>query len=53
MELVNDRAMLRLMHVNDIESLFTIVEGNKEIWKYLIAKMDSYQDMEQYVQVAF
>ncbi|KAB2395369.1 MULTISPECIES: GNAT family N-acetyltransferase [Bacillus cereus group] len=52
MELVNDRAMLRLMHVNDIESLFTIVEGNKEIWKYLIAKMDSYQDMEQYVQVA-
>ncbi|HEF1903656.1 GNAT family N-acetyltransferase [Bacillus cereus] len=52
MELVNDRAMLRLMHVNDIESLFTIVEGNKEIWKYLIVKMDSYQDMEQYVQVA-
>ncbi|HDX9671350.1 TPA: GNAT family N-acetyltransferase [Bacillus cereus] len=52
MELVHDRAVLRLMHVNDIESLFTIVEGNKEIWKYLIAKMDSYQDMEQYVQVA-
>ncbi|WP_267378900.1 GNAT family protein [Bacillus sp. GM_Baccil_2] len=52
MELVNDRAMLRLMHVNDIESLFNIVEGNKEIWTYLIAKMDSYQDMEQYVQVA-
>ncbi|MDM5370275.1 GNAT family protein [Bacillus bombysepticus] len=52
MELVNDRAVLRLMHVNDIESLFTIVEGNKEIWKYLIVKMDSYQDMEQYVQVA-
>ncbi|PEC52508.1 GNAT family N-acetyltransferase [Bacillus cereus] len=52
MEIVNDRAMLRLMHVNDVESLFTIVEGNKEIWKYLIAKMDSYQDMEQYVQVA-
>ncbi|PEQ83376.1 GNAT family N-acetyltransferase [Bacillus cereus] len=52
MGLVNDRAMLRLMHANDIESLFTIVEGKKEIWKYLIAKMDSYQDMEQYVQVA-
>lgn len=52
MELVNDRAMLRLMHVNDIESLFTIVEGNKEIWKHLTVKMDSYQDMEQYVQVA-
>jgi len=31
MELVNDRAMLRLMHVNDNESLFTIVEGNKGI----------------------
>ncbi|MBE5107529.1 GNAT family N-acetyltransferase [Bacillus thuringiensis] len=52
MKIVNDRAMLRLMHVNDAESLFTIVEGNKEIWMYLIAKMDSYQDMEQYVQVA-
>ncbi|PFO75625.1 GNAT family N-acetyltransferase [Bacillus cereus] len=52
MEIVNDRAMLRLMHLNDIESLFNIVEGNKEIWTYLIAKMDSYQDMEQYVQVA-
>ncbi|KAA0776198.1 N-acetyltransferase [Bacillus sp. AR2-1] len=51
MKIVNDRAMLRLMHVNDVESLFTIVEENKEIWKYLIAKMDSYQDMEQYVQV--
>ncbi|PFV83092.1 GNAT family N-acetyltransferase [Bacillus sp. AFS059628] len=52
MELVNDRAMLRLMHVNDIESLFTIVEGNEGIWKYLTTEMDSYQDMEQYVQVA-
>ncbi|MGN4256930.1 GNAT family N-acetyltransferase [Bacillus cereus group sp. MYBKT14-1] len=52
MEIVNDRAMLRLMHVNDIESLFNIVEENKEIWTYLIAKMDSYQDMEQYVEVA-
>ncbi|MEN1938893.1 GNAT family protein [Paenibacillus sp. 102] len=52
MKIVNDRAMLRLMHVNDVESLFAIVEGNKEIWTYLIAKMDSYQDMEQYVQVA-
>ncbi|UOX98914.1 GNAT family N-acetyltransferase (plasmid) [Bacillus cereus] len=52
MEIVNDRAMLRLMQVNDIESLFNIVEGNKEVWTYLIAKMDSYQDMEHYVQVA-
>ncbi|KGT40533.1 MULTISPECIES: GNAT family N-acetyltransferase [Bacillus] len=52
MKLVNDRAMLRLMQVNDIESLFNIVEGNKEVWTYLIAKMDSYQDMEDYVQVA-
>ncbi|MEB8799659.1 GNAT family N-acetyltransferase [Bacillus cereus] len=52
MKLVNDRAMLRLMQVNDIESLFNIVEGNKEVWTYLIAKMDSYQDMEHYVQVA-
>lgn len=52
MKIVNDRAMLRLMHVNDVASLFTIVEGNKEIWMYLISTMDSYRDMEQYVQVA-
>ncbi|MHA4088063.1 GNAT family N-acetyltransferase [Bacillus cereus] len=52
MKIVNDRATLRLMHVNDVASLFTIVEGNKEIWMYLISIMDSYQDMEQYVQVA-
>ncbi|UWJ17942.1 GNAT family N-acetyltransferase [Bacillus cereus] len=52
MKIVNDRATLRLMHVNDVASLFTIVEGNKEIWMYLISTMDSYQDMEQYVQVA-
>lgn len=52
MKIVNDRAMLRLMHVNDVASLFTIVERNKEIWMYLISTMDSYQDMEQYVQVA-
>ncbi|PEY56775.1 GNAT family N-acetyltransferase [Bacillus cereus] len=52
MKIVNDRAMLRLMHVNDVASLFTFVEGNKEIWMYLISTMDSYQDMEQYVQVA-
>ncbi|WP_410985074.1 GNAT family N-acetyltransferase [Bacillus cereus] len=52
MKIINDRAMLRLMHVNDVKGLFTIVEGNKEIWTYLIAKMDSYQDMDQYVQVA-
>jgi RimJ/RimL family protein N-acetyltransferase len=31
-----------------LSNLFTIVEGNKEIWVYL----NSYQDMEQYVQVA-
>ncbi|GIX59552.1 GNAT family N-acetyltransferase [Bacillus thuringiensis serovar zhaodongensis] len=52
MKIVNDRAMLQLMHVDHVASLFTIVEGNKEIWKYLIAKMDSYQDMAQYVQIA-
>ncbi|PGW18784.1 GNAT family N-acetyltransferase [Bacillus cereus] len=52
MEIVNNRVVLRLMHVNDVENLFTTVEENKEIWKCLTVKMDSYQDMEQYVQVA-
>ncbi|HEK9100130.1 TPA: GNAT family N-acetyltransferase [Bacillus pseudomycoides] len=52
MEIVNERAMLRLMGANDVEKLFAIVEGNKEIWTYLIAKMDNYQDMERYVETA-
>ncbi|MEI4621465.1 GNAT family N-acetyltransferase [Bacillus pfraonensis] len=52
MEIVNERAMLRLMSANDVEKLFAIVEGNKEIWTYLIAKMDNYQDMERYVETA-
>ncbi|MCI0765559.1 GNAT family protein [Bacillus sp. TL12] len=52
MEIVNERAMLRLMGANDVEKLFSIVEGNKEIWTYLIFKMESYQDMERYVETA-
>lgn len=52
MEIVNKRAMLRLMDANDVEKLFAIVEGNKEVWTYLIAKMESYQDMERYVETA-
>ncbi|MEN1936424.1 GNAT family protein [Paenibacillus sp. 102] len=52
MEIINERAMLRLMGANDVEKLFAIVEGNKEIWTYLIAKMDNYQDMERYVETA-
>ena len=52
MQITNERAMLRLMDTNDTDKLFSIVEGNKEIWTYLIAKMDSYEDMEQYVETA-
>ncbi|WP_459502609.1 GNAT family N-acetyltransferase [Bacillus sp. C1] len=52
MEIVNNRARLRLMDANDVEKLFAIVEGNKEIWAYLIATMDQYEDMERYVQTA-
>lgn len=32
MEIVNNRVMLRLMHVNDVENLFTTVEENKEMF---------------------
>lgn len=52
MQITNERAMLRLIDTKDVEKLFSIVEGNKEIWTYLIAKMDSYQDMERYVETA-
>lgn len=50
MEIIHERAKLRLMDGNDVETLFSIVEGNREIWAYLISKMDSVQDMQQYVQ---
>ncbi|MEH7045126.1 N-acetyltransferase, partial [Bacillus thuringiensis] len=30
--------------------MFSIVEGNRDMWAYLISKMDSVQDMQQYVQ---
>ncbi len=52
MKIINERAVLRLMDTNDTDKLFSIIEGNKEIWTYLIAKMDSYQDMERYVETA-
>ncbi len=45
MEIIHERAKLRLMDGNDVETLFSIVEGNREIWAYLISKMDSVQDM--------
>ena len=50
MEIIHERAKLRLMDGNDVETLFSIVEGNRDIWSYLISKMDSVQDMQQYVQ---
>ncbi|GAB6433433.1 GNAT family protein [Bacillus luti] len=52
MEIIHERAKLRLMDSSDVEILFSIVEGNKGIWAYLISKMDSVQDMQQYVQKA-
>ncbi|AXY09288.1 N-acetyltransferase [Bacillus thuringiensis LM1212] len=52
MEIIHERAKLRLMDGNDVETLFSIVEGNREIWAYLISKMDSVQEMQQYVQKA-
>ncbi|WP_242143251.1 MULTISPECIES: GNAT family N-acetyltransferase [unclassified Bacillus cereus group] len=52
MELNKDRVKLRLMDRNDIETLYAIVKENKEIWTYLIAKMENYEDMERYVEKA-
>ncbi len=52
MEIIHERAKLRLMDNTDVETLFSIVEGNRDIWAYLISKMDSVQDMQQYVQKA-
>ncbi|KFN01970.1 N-acetyltransferase [Bacillus clarus] len=52
MEMIHERAKLRLMDSDDVEKLFSIVEGNREIWAYLISKMDIVQDMQQYVQKA-
>ncbi|PFJ14997.1 GNAT family N-acetyltransferase [Bacillus cereus] len=52
MEIIHERAKLRLMDSEDVETLFSIVEGNRDIWAYLISKMDTVQDMQQYVQKA-
>ncbi|MCP1164234.1 MULTISPECIES: GNAT family N-acetyltransferase [Bacillus] len=52
MEIIHERAQLRLIDSDDVETLFSIVEGNRDIWAYLISKMDSVQDMQQYVQKA-
>ncbi|WP_088229564.1 GNAT family N-acetyltransferase [Bacillus cereus] len=52
MEIIHERAKLRLIDNNDVETLFSIIEGNRDIWAYLISKMDSVQDMQQYVQKA-
>ena len=52
MEIIHERAKLRLMDNTDVETLFSIVEGNRDIWAYLISQMDSMQDMQQYVQKA-
>ena len=46
MEIIHEKAKLRLMDSSDVEILFSIVEGNKGIWAYLISKMDSVQDMQ-------
>ncbi|WP_255266967.1 GNAT family acetyltransferase [Bacillus cereus] len=35
--------MLRVINANNVEKLFSIVEGNKEIWTYLIAEIDLYK----------
>lgn len=47
MEIIHERVKLRLMDSDDVETLFSIVEGNREIWAYLISKMDSVQDMQR------
>ncbi|AZJ21181.1 MULTISPECIES: GNAT family N-acetyltransferase [Bacillus] len=52
MEIIHERAKLRIIDSDDVETLFSIVEGNRDIWAYLISKMDSAQDMQQYVQKA-
>ncbi len=52
MEIIHERVKLRLMDSNDVETLFSIVEGNRDIWAYLISKMNNVQDMQQYVQHA-
>lgn len=41
MEIIYERVKLWLMDNIDVEILFLIVEGNWDIWVYLIFKMDS------------
>ncbi|KQU21636.1 GNAT family N-acetyltransferase [Priestia megaterium] len=49
MELIGQRAKLRLMNMGDIEVLYNLVQRNPNLWKYMVRKMDSLGDMENLV----
>ncbi|AXI27862.1 GNAT family N-acetyltransferase [Priestia megaterium] len=49
MELMGVKSKLRLMNIKDIESLYNIVHKNPSLWKYMIRKMDSLEDMRKIV----
>jgi len=49
MELIGQRAKLRLMNMGDIEILYNLVQRNPNLWTYMVRKMDSLGDMENLV----
>ena len=49
MELIGQRAELRLMNMEDIEVLYNLVQKNPNLWTYMVRKMDNLGDMEKLV----
>jgi len=49
MELIGQRAELRLMNMEDIEVLYNLVQKNPNLWTYMVRKMDDLGDMEKLV----
>ncbi len=49
MELIGQRAKLRLMDMKDIEVLYNLIQKNTNLWTYMVRKMDSLGDMEKLV----
>ncbi|MFB8426980.1 GNAT family N-acetyltransferase [Priestia megaterium] len=49
MELIGQRAKLRLMNMEDVDVLYNLVQKNPDLWTYMVRKMDSLGDMEKLV----
>ncbi|MGG0032968.1 GNAT family protein [Priestia megaterium] len=52
MELIGQRAKLRIMNIEDVKILYHLVQQNPNLWTYMVRKMDCLEDMEKLVREA-